>query len=1502
MGPKKDAKKGGGGDFELDPTQYVREAAELPAPAEEVPALQEPLKAVLANIEKVLPVWNIEGENWSEPIDPDGAFVIEYPEHILVNEGKALRAYLDLDADEAAADPKAKGKKDAKKGAPASELTEPAVDEETGKTLPRMFLENTNAVMETIEPTGFDMPWTFFKRLSAEQKSRKAEYDRMNDEITAAQAAVESAEEGSGEGQKDDLAKKAAALQDSYAEAMESNDVHKEEPAGGLVDPLMVTALQLIGRFGRAIVQSSKCEGSSEEGAPFGMQYLWRSIYPKLPGSNRPCYNPAGKYGVRLFLGGEWRLVKVTDEVPLDSDGDRAIACSSNPLELWPMILAKAVYHTYTKCGYKATLGAPLDGESSSTKSVAVFTAFAVHVLTGWLPGTPMNLSGMMDDDSSRVKVLRDEILFGGALFVDPTQIPESLQELLDSENKPAAPKDGQSGSPQPVNGLRTKKQFKEEYQRKQSEREQLINALKRREGMIVAIEDGVTSTAFSDAFFATFWNGASTQVLPILGVSYAKTSDENAVEDMASTRLLVHWEVIKKIPTEEVAIDVSTLSAIERHKAQLPKLPEPTEVNMQWISLEELKAANGYITSLDSRLRTPVSTPLPRHWLAEEPIEDGGGKGKGKDKKGKGDAPESDSGANALCVEQGELPPTLLKVANTAFFKAEEATPVVENAVVDDAEAAAAIADQAEEMEKVASTATLVPIAPSLSLSVAIHADMLVSTSATDEGSAASGEAEGGDTSVAAASGALPPQLPSGVVVVLQEVRTDDEDPLVMRVELTQTSAIPITRTTFHIPSARLSTSDKEPLLFWVRVFTKASFVATFSCGVDISVGPAETIWESCGNGYSALVKEGEALPTADDTEQIVFRYPLRLDASEGDDSYRVEKALCCVHIPTISVSEHLSCSTHSDQKVNADEKEHANEVVTEDGKTVYDIKSDLLESSNFDSSVSFPKISLSAVPVNSSCNTTLILHCKMNKFLQECRGNSATEVPAFPWKLVVLAKSAIATPANLQTNNQPCRYVGAYYPNRDLSLFRDVLSVQKTSFPISLSIGCQKGADKSNKEEVTEASDEGEAASDAVSSAAKEAIEKFLGPGIHSDEFAQKLAYVLTVSRKSDRRKVYELRGQGGIHVLNICIDGFLQPGEEVPTRSTEEAPPADAKGKKDDKKGKGGGGAVDDVVDLLVELRLDESAMFIPDEWRSRLPYAFTTTLGGLDDPDPKAVDRIFDEKRESAKAAVADGSNLDALPYHAIELVKPQFLWKYDVLTGTVASVSHDYEQILRINKLKKEWDSMAAGRGELSRLAATYFNHVAHLSSTAEGENRVHFDDKIIETLDSAIWSKKIGAAERLQIMHGHGVGNNFKENYTGSGLDVVHVEHAGVVQRREKCDLEIEKLQNEAVQGVELMFKFNERVREQTKLRIFEVIDSAYSAEEPAVAEEKGADADQSASSKAKPGSIAAWWEKREKYRNDTDVLNQSLRILLDRAKDAIEATDPNADPKKKKK
>lgn len=78
--------------------------------------------------------------------------------------------------------------------------------------------------------------------------------------------------------------------------------------------------------------------------------FLWRAIYPKLP-SGKPVYNPAGKYCVRLYLAGKWRKVYVDDAIPVTVDGRPALASSADRLELWPLLLAKAVYAVYSACG-----------------------------------------------------------------------------------------------------------------------------------------------------------------------------------------------------------------------------------------------------------------------------------------------------------------------------------------------------------------------------------------------------------------------------------------------------------------------------------------------------------------------------------------------------------------------------------------------------------------------------------------------------------------------------------------------------------------------------------------------------------------------------------------------------------------------------------------------------------------------------------------------------------------------------------------------------------------------------------------------------------------------------------------------------------------------------------------------------------------------------------------------------------------------------------------------
>jgi hypothetical protein len=78
--------------------------------------------------------------------------------------------------------------------------------------------------------------------------------------------------------------------------------------------------------------------------------YLWRAIHPKLA-SGKPVYNPVGKYAVRMFLAGKWRKVYVNDTIPLDEFNQPALAGSTDRLELWPMILSKAIYTVYTACG-----------------------------------------------------------------------------------------------------------------------------------------------------------------------------------------------------------------------------------------------------------------------------------------------------------------------------------------------------------------------------------------------------------------------------------------------------------------------------------------------------------------------------------------------------------------------------------------------------------------------------------------------------------------------------------------------------------------------------------------------------------------------------------------------------------------------------------------------------------------------------------------------------------------------------------------------------------------------------------------------------------------------------------------------------------------------------------------------------------------------------------------------------------------------------------------------
>jgi len=95
--------------------------------------------------------------------------------------------------------------------------------------------------------------------------------------------------------------------------------------------------------------------------------FLWELIHPQEEG--RPRYVPSGKYAVKLFEQGAWRLVTVDDRMPFDASGAAMLPRSTAQLELWPLLIAKAIY--------KLASGAA----SSLSQDPTVLLR-----MTGWLP------------------------------------------------------------------------------------------------------------------------------------------------------------------------------------------------------------------------------------------------------------------------------------------------------------------------------------------------------------------------------------------------------------------------------------------------------------------------------------------------------------------------------------------------------------------------------------------------------------------------------------------------------------------------------------------------------------------------------------------------------------------------------------------------------------------------------------------------------------------------------------------------------------------------------------------------------------------------------------------------------------------------------------------------------------------------------------------------------------------------------------------------------------
>lgn len=252
------------------------------------------LSGELFNISTQFAEWDDE-DNWTEALTEEFVISLQFPPLIGVSAVRPIKEFLNLVDDGAIAGmDKGKVKKDpAKKGVKTAEIIEEAAFDELNRALPRVFVD------------------------SATVSSNAAPVDNM-------------------EHSRNQLMRKFRVKDDNSGDTDVGSSINNFFSAE--IDPLICAAFKLVNRFAPTLVANSECP------------YLWRAIFPQNQ-QGRPYFNSSGKYCVKLFIAGKWRKVYVNDDVPVDAQGIPAVASSSVAHELWPMLIAKAIYTVYTAFG-----------------------------------------------------------------------------------------------------------------------------------------------------------------------------------------------------------------------------------------------------------------------------------------------------------------------------------------------------------------------------------------------------------------------------------------------------------------------------------------------------------------------------------------------------------------------------------------------------------------------------------------------------------------------------------------------------------------------------------------------------------------------------------------------------------------------------------------------------------------------------------------------------------------------------------------------------------------------------------------------------------------------------------------------------------------------------------------------------------------------------------------------------------------------------------------------
>ncbi|KDO17311.1 hypothetical protein SPRG_17265 [Saprolegnia parasitica CBS 223.65] len=163
-------------------------------------------------------------------------------------------------------------------------------------------------------------------------------------------------------------------------------------PEGEYVDPPLASCCRVINNLMDRLVTNQP--------------YYWEHIYPQtvVGGRKLPVANPGGKYLVKLYVLGKWRRIEVDDRLPLDKNGKVLVLSSTLSTEIWPSLLAKAIYKVFAWLGHLPNMNSP----ATTTFSLG----FILNTLTTWKSRPYVTLSdAKAQEELAKVTPLLDAAL-----------------------------------------------------------------------------------------------------------------------------------------------------------------------------------------------------------------------------------------------------------------------------------------------------------------------------------------------------------------------------------------------------------------------------------------------------------------------------------------------------------------------------------------------------------------------------------------------------------------------------------------------------------------------------------------------------------------------------------------------------------------------------------------------------------------------------------------------------------------------------------------------------------------------------------------------------------------------------------------------------------------------------------------------------------------------------------------------------------------------------------